>query len=122
MNYRIEADDEARRVSGRSCFFADLCWPHLHIDVEYASRKHHSDPQSRIDDGRREHALRHLGWRVIQVSEADLRSIDALDTVAETIRKASGIRTPNKSPQKTMRKYELSERLAGASDRLSRFP
>lgn len=117
MNHRIDADETARKISGQSCFYADLCWPHLHIDVEYASRRHHSDPNSRLKDGMREHALRHLGWTVIQVSEADLRNPATLDDIANLIRKASKKRKLKQSVRDYSKKKELEAKLLDTPSR-----
>lgn len=90
MNYRIDVAGKAARIAGRQYLLADLCWPKVRIDVEYESRRHHSDPEERISDFKRVHALELSDWKVIQVSEVDIRSSVTLDAIAELIRKRAG--------------------------------
>ncbi len=92
MNFRINASGDASRISGRRFLLADLCWPKARVDVEYESRRHHSDPDERIRDFKRVHALECLGWKVIQVSEVDICSSVTLDAIADAIRKRLELR------------------------------
>ncbi len=92
MNRRIDADGTASGIAARGHFRADLCWPEFNIDVEYSSRKHHNDPKSRVRDIERDHALRHLGWTAIHVSEVDISSPATLDSIAKDMRRMMGLR------------------------------
>lgn len=55
----------------------DLAWPEARLIVEYEGAYHFDDLQIRRDD-RRYQALVAAGWRVIRLSAADLRDMDAV--------------------------------------------
>ena len=61
------------------CFVArvDLAFPDARLAIEYEGAHHFEDGQIPRDDARLER-LRAAGWRVIRVSAADLRDLDAL--------------------------------------------
>jgi very-short-patch-repair endonuclease len=56
---------------------ADLAWPEQRLIVEYEGEYHVEDLQIRRDD-RRYARLVAAGWRVIRLSAADLRDMDAV--------------------------------------------
>jgi Protein of unknown function (DUF559) len=55
----------------------DLAWPEARLIVEYEGAHHFDDVQIRKDD-RRYARLVAAGWRVIRLSSADLRDLDAV--------------------------------------------
>ena len=55
----------------------DLAWPEAKLLVEYEGEYHFDDLQIRKDDARYA-GLVAAGWRVIRLSAADLRDLDAV--------------------------------------------
>src|SRR4029450_7219261 len=55
----------------------DLAWPEQRLIVEYEGAHHFDELQIRRDD-RRYERLTAAGWRVIRLSAADLRDMDAV--------------------------------------------
>ncbi|HEX2074298.1 MAG TPA: DUF559 domain-containing protein [Geodermatophilus sp.] len=62
---------------GRFLGRVDLAWPECRVIVEYEGAHHFDDLQIRRDD-RRYDRLTAAGWRVIRLSAADLRDMDAV--------------------------------------------
>ena len=93
MNYRVEATGDARKVAGRSHFRCDLCWPEHRIDVEYQSDEEHAGEMMRVRDSRRANALQAMGWTVVGVTNNEIRSIVAVEVLAETLRRLMGRRS-----------------------------
>ncbi len=71
---------EAGRFLGR----VDLAWPQHRLIVEYEGAYHFDELQVRRDDRRYERLVA-AGWRIIRLSAADLRDLDA---VIQRIRRA----------------------------------
>lgn len=94
MNFEVRASPAARAISGRSSFRCDLCWPEAKLDVEYQSRFAHEGENKRLRDSRRTNALMAMGWTVIGITNDELDSLAATETIARTIRRHLG-----KSPQ-----------------------
>ena len=90
MNYEVRASPAARAITGKSSFRCDLCWPEAKLDVEYQSRESHEGEAHRISDSRRTNALASMGWTVVCVSNDELDSVAATDTIADTIRRHLG--------------------------------
>jgi len=68
----------------------DLAWPEQRLIVEYEGAYHFDDLQVRRDDHRYARMVA-AGWRVIRLSAADLRDLEA---VVERIARALGLRAP----------------------------
>nr|WP_239522008.1 DUF559 domain-containing protein [Geodermatophilus sabuli] len=67
----------------------DLAWPEARLVVEYEGPHHFDGLQIRQDD-RRYARLVAAGWRVIRLSAADLRDMDAVvSRIAQALREAS---------------------------------
>jgi hypothetical protein len=63
--------------SGQFLGRVDLAWPEHRLIVEYEGAHHFDDLQIRRDDRRYERLVA-AGWRVIRLSAADLRDLDAV--------------------------------------------
>ncbi len=113
MNYEVSANSAARAISGRRSFRCDLCWPEAKLDVEYQSREHHEGEVSRLRDSRRANALVAMGWIVIGVTNDELDSMLATDTIAASIRKRLCKRLQMRFPDHHARKLGLRRELAG---------
>ncbi len=111
MNRTVRTDAAVRRSSGRASFRCDLSWPAAKVDVEYQSRENHSSELSRLRDSRRTNGLASLGWTVVQVTNDELDSPAALDTVARTIRLKLGKRARVSVEDYAARKLNLRRQL-----------
>lgn len=111
MNYEVKASPAARAITGKSCFRCDLCWPEAKLDVEYQSRESHEGEASRISDSRRSNALAAMGWTVIGITNDELDSMAATDTIAGTIRRLLGKRAQVRVADHHARKLKLRRQL-----------
>ena len=85
MNYRLDATEEARRLSGRSYFLLDLCWPKAKLDVEYQSNEMHANDESLNRDTKRANALDAMKWKVKNIASDELDSETSIDGIVSTI-------------------------------------
>ncbi|HJF63364.1 MAG TPA: endonuclease domain-containing protein [Gordonibacter urolithinfaciens] len=111
MNFVVRASPAARAISGRSSFRCDLCWPEAKLDVEYQSRFAHEGEASRLRDSRRTNALMAMGWTVVGVTNDELDSLAATETIARTIRRHLGKRSQFRIDDLHARKLELRRQL-----------
>lgn len=111
MNFAVNASPEARSISGRSSFRCDLCWPDAQLDVEYQSFERHSGEISRQRDSRRANALASMGWSVINVTNEELDSYTAMNSIAtavfKRIRKRQRIRVDHYHARKLALRRKL---------------
>jgi very-short-patch-repair endonuclease len=74
--------------NGRFLGKVDLAWPDAKLVVEYEGPHHFADEQIVRDDERYRRLIA-AGWRVIRLSAADLRDLDAVVArIAAALRKA----------------------------------
>ena len=111
MNFVVRASPAARAIAGRSSFRCDLCWPEAKLDVEYQSRFAHEGEASRLRDSRRTNALMAMGWTVVGVTNDELDSPAATETIARTIRRHLGKRSQFRIDDLHARKLHLRRRL-----------
>ncbi|WP_080797301.1 PDDEXK family nuclease [Arabiibacter massiliensis] len=111
MNFVVRASPAARVISGRSSFRCDLCWPEAKLDVEYQSRFAHEGEGNRLKDSRRTNALMSMGWTVIGVTNDELDSLAATETIARTIRRHLGKRVSVRYDDLHARKLKLRRQL-----------
>lgn len=96
MNYRVEFDDAAKRMSGRSHAKCDLCWPDVKLDVEYDSDLCHGANHSALSDKSRANALRHMGYTTIFVTNDQFRDMQTCDHLMHDIANLTGHRIKQK--------------------------
>lgn len=111
MNYEVKANAAARAITGKSRFRCDLCWPAAKLDVEYQSKESHEGETSRIGDSRRANALKAMGWTVVGITNDELDSLVATDTIADTIRRHLGRRPQVRVSNYHARKLKLRRQL-----------
>ena len=111
MNYEISCTPEATAISGRRTLRCDLFWPEASIAVEYQSWEFHSGDLCRIRDSRRTNALQAMGIAVVGLTNNELESVEATDVIAETVRKAQGVRFRTAVGNYHARKLRLRRRL-----------
>lgn len=61
-------------VVGGQVFYLDFAFPHLRVGVEADGRRWHSDAQSFEHDRQRDNALTAAGWRILRVTERQVRT------------------------------------------------
>ncbi|MBX9035297.1 endonuclease domain-containing protein [Gordonibacter massiliensis (ex Traore et al. 2017)] len=111
MNYEVKASGPARAISGKGFFRADLCWPEKKLDVEYQSRERHEGELVRITDSRRTNALMSMGWTVVGVTNDELDSFVATETIAHTLRRYLGKHSQIRVSNYHARKLKLRRQL-----------
>lgn len=111
MNFEVRANAAARAITGKCAFRCDLCWPEAKLDVEYQSRFAHEGEASRIGDSRRTNALEAMGWKVVCITNDELDSLAATDTIANTIRRHLGKRAQVHVADHHARKLKLRRQL-----------
>ncbi|WP_180326743.1 DUF559 domain-containing protein [Raoultibacter phocaeensis] len=111
MNYEVHANKAARAISGKSSFRCDLCWPEHKLDVEYQSRECHEGEESRLADSRRTNALMAMGWTVVGITNDELDSFAATETIAQTLRRHLGKRSQPRVSDYHARKLKLRRQL-----------
>lgn len=111
MNHTVPASEAARAISGKASFRCDLCWPEHKLDVEYQSRECHEGEESRLADSRRTNALMSMGWTVVGVTNSELDSIAATETIAQTIRQHLGKRRQVRTANHHAKMLKLGRRL-----------
>lgn len=111
MNFKVEASRAARAITGKSFFRCDLCWPEAKLDVEYQSRWAHEGEAKRLEDSRRTNALAAMGWKVVCITNDELDSLAATDTIANTIRRHVGKRAQVRVSGYHARKLRLRRQL-----------
>lgn len=111
MNFAVSASPEAQSISGRSGFRCDLCWPDAQLDVEYQSFERHSGETSRQRDSRRANALASMGWTVINVTNEELDSYAAMNSIAKAVFKHLGKRQRVRVDRYHARKLTLRRKL-----------
>lgn len=111
MNYEVRTSKAARAISGKASLRCDLCWPEHKLDVEYQSRECHEGESSRLSDSRRTNASLAMGWTVVGITNDELDSYVATETIAQTIRKHLGRRSEVRVADYHARKLRLRRRL-----------
>ncbi|RDB60441.1 DUF559 domain-containing protein [Gordonibacter sp. 28C] len=111
MNYEVKASRAARAISGKRSFRADLCWPENKLDVEYQSKECHEGELVRIADSRRTNALMSMGWTVVGVTNDELDSFAATETIAYTLRRHLGKHSQIRATNYHARKLKLRRQL-----------
>lgn len=73
-----EPNVEVRDPATNQRFYLDLAYPQWCIAIEYDSEEHRTDRAQWQKDLHKNEVLHHLGWTVLRVSVADVRSPSAL--------------------------------------------
>lgn len=111
MNHSVKVKHAAEKSSDRKTFRCDLCWPDKRIDVEYQSMQEHAGGERLARDSLRANALASMGYKVINVTGAELASFAATDAIAHAIALASGKRIRERMPDYRLRQMELRRQL-----------
>lgn len=111
LNHPINCTDAARVISGSRTLRCDLYWPEGHLDIEYQSRTHHAGELHRVHDARRAHALKSMGINVAFLTGEDLDSMQAMDVIAASAKKALGQRNRIRTNRFHEKKLRLRRQL-----------
>ena len=115
LNYRLDVEGEARRLTNRSYYVCDAYWPEAMLDVEYDSDAYHADPLRMASDAARRNALSAMGVTVITVTNAQMRDVDEFDRVARIIAGKLGRSAPELTPAFRQNRAKLREHVTGQS-------
>ena len=96
LNYQIELDEKAAKLSGGRFRWGDLCWPDASLDLEYLGRSSHEGSESMLSDRRRTLAIEEAGYEVIEITEEQVLDLAAFDIVAARIAARLGKRLDKK--------------------------
>ncbi len=107
MNYRVEFDEAAKRMSGRTHAKCDLCWPNVKLDVEYDSDLCHGTNRDALSDKSRANALRHMGYTTIFVTNDQFTDMRTCDELMHDIANLTGHRIRQKRGDIPRTRYEL---------------
>lgn len=92
LNHRINFTADARDVSsGMPYAVADAYIPKAHAILEY-NGSHHSMPEIRTHDEKRNNALKAMGLHVYVINNETLRDVEALEAIARSITRNAGLR------------------------------
>lgn len=86
MGYEVECTGEAYAIAETRMLRCDLFWPSARLAMEYQSRAFHEGELHRARDSRRANALRAMGIDVVLVTDNELESLFACDTIAQSMR------------------------------------
>lgn len=111
MNKEVKASEGARRISGRRSLRCDMYWEGAKVDLEYQSKRFHQGEASRLSDSRRANALVAMGYTVIGMTNDELDSLTATDIIADSIRKALGLRSRTTVKNLRERRVRLRQQL-----------
>ena len=87
MNHEVPLDGLAARIAKRNTCYADICWPHAHLDVEYHGEFDHSGSGAQLSDRARVIGLREAGFEVIELTYEQVSDPRAFEGIAAMIAK-----------------------------------
>lgn len=92
LNHRVDFEGDALRMSsGVPYAVCDAFFPAARIDVEYNGAGHEVG-NVRVHDGQRNNGLKGMGVTVLVMNRDQMRDVEALEAIARTIYRASGVR------------------------------
>ncbi len=84
-NVRLAVPVDLRRMAGRSEVVPDLVWPSARVVVEYDSDQNHVGAERIASDARRRSALLGMGFDVVTITNAQVRSVSEFDQLARLL-------------------------------------
>ena len=84
-NVRLAVPVDLRRMAGRSEVVPDLVWPSARVVVEYDSDQNHVGAERIASDARRRSALLGMGFDVVTITNAQVRSVSEFDQLARML-------------------------------------
>ena len=117
MNARIELDDTAAAISGKSYLECDLYFPAAKLDIEYESTAFHGNVSAEKNraDSRRRAALEYLGIKVLTLTDVQALNDEQLAPFAAHVAKILKKRVRVTCENYPARQYELKKALLGGT-------
>lgn len=82
LNHVLPVDGTARALWGKDHITPDMLWNRGHVVIEYDSDLHHSADERIANDARRRDVFVELGYRVVTVTTAHMRSFHEIERIA----------------------------------------
>ena len=92
LNGAIELDGVSRRALGKRILRCDLLWRQARVALEYESDQFHAGLPAYVADSKRRNALKYLGFDVVTLTNAEIKSEVAMDNLASGLARALGQR------------------------------
>lgn len=99
LNQRVEKGKDKYGMTVGDYFVTDLMWPKNRVVIEYDSDEHHAGEERFVRDSIRRSELENLGYKVITVTQPELRTTFGMRKVANRLAKALNrrLRIPEES-------------------------
>ena len=110
LNYRLPFTRQAQAASGMPYAVCDAYLPSARVDLEY-NGGYHDGRGARLHDERRAAGLSALGVQTIVVNNEQLRNIEALEAIAQTIYQRAGKRFQNRTKGSAVKQLDLLNEL-----------
>lgn len=110
LNYKLPFTRQARAASGMPYAVCDAYLPSARVDLEYNSG-HHDGRGARLHDERRSAGLSALGVQTIVVNNEQLRNVEALEAISQTIYQRAGKRFQNRTKGSAVKQLDLLNEL-----------
>ena len=98
LNAEILLPAHLQKLTGRKTLRADLLWEKQKVIVEYDSNTSHLESMELCSDATKRIALQELGYTVISITHHQLYQQALMDATAQSLRKALGLRKPQRVP------------------------
>lgn len=113
LNYEVELSSADSKALGKRHLRIDVAWPQFLLALEYESNEWHSAKVKLHKDSQRRNVLMRKGYRVITVTDGEMKSVVDMDRIASMIAKELGVRLRTKIPEYVHLKEELRDHFEG---------
>lgn len=107
LNHRFEVGAQYKKITRKSFFVGDLCWPRYRLIVEYDSDAYHASENKIARDASRSTALEAMGFIVITITNKHITDASSMRETAHAIAKCTQQRLQYKEPDFTYARTEL---------------
>ena len=90
VNAKVNLNARQRRVLGKNYLRCDLLWEDKLLAIEYDSDLCHSGAEKINDDSLRRNTLRSIGIAVVDVTNAQIKSVEAFHGIAVQVERLLG--------------------------------
>lgn len=111
LNYRIRRKNESKDSSGRTHYYADLCWPEQKVCLEYDSDTFHLNSDQLAADSEKRTALKEMGWTTFSLTKQEIMNPAALEETIGIMAKSLNFRQRRKSEKEEEVRRALLDRL-----------
>lgn len=113
LNMRIPFSSEAQRLAGRSCAVADCLWEREKVDFEVNGMAFHADAEGFLVETGRRPALESMGYKVFEVTPAQMADLETLETMLENFSRQTGMPLKRRTVAFLKARKRLHEELFG---------